>query len=224
MDPLIASAAISAGSNLAAGLLAGDGPDSRIENRKAAYGAIQGKIQAADQFGISRLYALGAPTGSPIASVGGEPSLSETVSRMGGDISRAVAAGQTSEERALQALALEKAGLENDYLRSQINSVNLRTMRESGPPMPGPTDIFHKVVPPQRTDRLKIAGVPVRTAPAGSDAQTFEDRYGELGGSLLGLSNIPLDAAYTFWRWLKSGKYPNYKVKTKGHWSDYSGG
>lgn len=59
-------------------------------------------------------------------------------------------------------------------------------------PYPGAQDEIHEVVPPQRTGALSV-GRPYLTNPHFSDAQTYEDRYGELGGSLLGLFNFPAD-------------------------------
>lgn len=58
-----------------------------------------------------------------------------------------------------------------------------------------PDKLIEDLVNPQRTTHVKV-GVPVKSAPAFSDAQTYEDRYGELGGSAMGLINIPADALY----------------------------
>ena len=188
MDPVTRGALISAGSTLAGGfmdkLFPGDSgpPGGDYKAMKSAnMAAIAGKMEAAKKYGISALYAMGAPTASPSFSVGGDGGMSRgsTLASMGQDISRAVAAGQTADERALQALTLEKAKLENDYLRAQINSVNSRTIRESAPPMPAPGALLpEKVNPPERTQNIK-AGVEYLTNPNWSDAQTFTNRYGE---------------------------------------------
>lgn len=210
MDPATAAAIGQAASSVIGGALdafgvgSSDGPDHlRKRTRQANFAAIEGKMQAAKEFGISPLYALGAPTISPAVSVGGSsgPSLGQTISNMGSDVSRAVAAGQTEVERQLQALTLDKARLENEYLSAQIASVRTRTVRESAPAIPGL--IPEKVAPPQRTTGVNI-GVPIDSNPYFSDAQSLEDRYGELGGSILGLGNLPADFGYNWWRHLKS--------------------
>lgn len=65
-----------------------------------------------------------------------------------------------------------------------------------------PDKLVEDIHNPQRTTHVKY-GVPVRSAPAFSDAQTYEDRYGELGGSVLGLGNIPADVLYSAFQVLK---------------------
>lgn len=195
VDPMVVAAGLNAVGTLAGNLIGGSRGGMKGGNmrnvREAQQAAIAGKVKAAEKFGISKLYALGAPTISPAVDVGGSgPSLGETISQMGADVSRAVAAGQTGAERQLQVLALEKAGLENDFLRGQIASLAVRTAKEVGPPMPGL--IPEKVVPPQRTSGLNV-GTGFRTNPNFSDAQTIEDRHGELAGSLYGVVSVPAD-------------------------------
>lgn len=210
MDPIIGGSLISAGANLLGGLLGGNknnhaGRDARQAVTYANYSSIVDRVKAAKDAGIHPLYALGAPTGAFQAwggSSGGEPSIGSALSQMGADVGRAVAAGQTDAERALQALTLDKAALENDYLREQIHSIRNRTIRESAPPLPPsavPGMIPEKVVPPQRTSGVNVA-VPFNSNPYFSDGQTHEDRYGEVGGAILGLLNIPADLGYTMYR------------------------
>lgn len=205
MDPTIVAAGLSAASNLAGGLISSGGNNHRKrEDREAIYNSVAQKVKAARDWGVSPLFALGAPTYSPSAPVGNSNApLGQAVANMGQDISRAVAAGQTDAERALTALALEKAGLENDYLRSQIASVRVRTMREAGPALPAsvkPGSLLPaKSVDPQQTTGVnKIIGI--HSNPYFSDAQSDEDRYGEIGGAVLGLGNIPADIGYTLWK------------------------
>lgn len=166
----------------------------------AAQGTIRGKIRAAEEAGISKLYALGAPTSSLSMGVGGGPTLGDTISSMGADVSRAVAATQSEAERKLQALTLEKAGLENDYLRSQIASINTRTAREVGPPAPvvsAPGTVPERLSDPQRTAGIN-AGIGFRTNPYVSDAQAFTDRYGE-SEVLETLLNLVIGGADLWW-------------------------
>lgn len=59
-----------------------------------------------------------------------------------------------------------------------------------------PDKLIEELRNPQRTTHVKIAGIPLRSASGFSDAQTYEDRYGEVGGSAIGLANIPADVLY----------------------------
>lgn len=208
VDPMVIAAGLNAASTLAGKLIGGgsslNADDQRKLAQNASFGSIAGKIKAAEKYGISKLYALGAPASGFSASVGGEPSLGETVASMGQDVSRAVAAGQTEPERQLQQLLLEKAGAEIEHIRAQTNSLKIRTLTEAGTPMPGlsspmPGLIPSKSVPPQQTTGYNILGVPIRAAPFMTDAQTHEDRGGELAASVVGLMNYPADIAYSLW-------------------------
>lgn len=226
--PVVAAAGISALSNLAGSLIGGGdsnnhaGRDQRQAISFANQSAILDKVKAAKKAGISPLYALGAPAISgPGVNVGssGGPSLGQTISEMGADVSRAVAAGQTAEERALQALTFEKAALENDYLREQIASVRARTARESGPAIRAvPGLIPERVQAPQRTTGANVMGGAWESAPGTSDlGQIIEDRYGEgnpLSWPLGGLGMVhdywwnvyspsnPKSSASRTWNWL----------------------
>lgn len=101
---------------------------------------IQWKVNDAKAAGIHPLYALGAQTHS-FAPVSVGDSLSPAISNAGQYLGRAANATATGSQRvtaiteAAQALALEKAGLENDLLRSQIRRNNAAG---SPPPMPLP--------------------------------------------------------------------------------------
>ena len=225
MDPVIGGALISAGSKLAGGLLGLAGAEKNNhrgrEAREAVYNSVAQRVKAARDWGISPLYALGAATYSGAISTGGDNglgSLGASLSDMGADIGRAVAAGQSAEERALQNLALQRAALENDYLKAQIGSINVRTAREVGPAVPSkPGLIPVKSADPQQTTGVNY-GVPVRSNPFFVDAQTLEDRYGELGGSVLGLGNIPADLVYNaYLRWFGPGALNAADIKKAGY-------
>lgn len=59
-------------------------------------------------------------------------------------------------------------------------------------------DVFaHRENQQQKTPGIHVAGLPIKTYTGSADAQTFEDRYGELGGAAMGLVNLPLDVLYT---------------------------
>lgn len=105
-----------------------------------AYNGVQRRVEDAQKAGVNPLVAMGmnpyqGGVASVVGDVGGKDSIPGTLARAGADVSRALAARGTAEERATQkalaGLALEKAGLENDLLRSQI-----RTMESQSAPAP----------------------------------------------------------------------------------------
>lgn len=136
MDLATLNAGLQAASSIA-GLFGGGGMSDRKAAalqyeyaQRIAQNQIQWRVADAKAAGIHPLYALGANVSVPTPSVVGsrEPSMGERLSSMGQDISRAVNAYKSTEERAAgklaTQLALEKAGLENDLLRSQIAREN----------------------------------------------------------------------------------------------------
>lgn len=218
MDPMVVAAGINAASTLAGGLMGDRSTGGDMRNmREANTAAIAGKIKAADKFGISRLYALGAPTVSPAVNVGGGPTLGETISSMGADVSRAVAAGQTEAERTLQALTLDKAALENDFLREQIASIRARTARESGPALPAP-------------NKLRLpGGFGTVTMRDPKYAQKVQDWGGDLAENVFGTLGGVEDMINSFATWYADpnywngfandvAKYAPYFVTTKPAW------
>lgn len=202
MDPLIIGSAISAGSSLL-GSLFNKGPDPKKTSPGDAFRSEFGeRMRQAERHGISKLAMIGAPSASPFVNVGASDGIGSTLASMGQDVGRVVAAGQTDAERKLTQLALDKAALENDFLRTQILSSRARLIRESAPPVPAvarPGLIPEKVKLPERTVGVNM-GVGVPTNPYFSDAQIYEDRYGELGGSLAGLMNYPADWLYNWYK------------------------
>lgn len=160
--------------------------------KQFAQEGVQWRVKDAVKAGIHPLAALGANTMSfsPVTAGASVPQKDFSFLRdMGQDIDRArmATAGSASRgvARIMEGLTLERSSLENDLLRSQIRRSNM-----VGPAMPGL--IPEQVVDPQRTTGVNF-GVPIRSNPNFSDAQSNEDRYGELGGSILGLANIPAD-------------------------------
>jgi len=123
-------AIIGAASNLVGGLL---GSREKAKDRRAqehfARTGIQWKVEDAKKAGVHPLYALGAQTHSFAPVSTGSVDLSNTVPAAGQDISRAIHATSPAQTRfdayetMARKLSLEKASLENDYLRSQIAKV-----------------------------------------------------------------------------------------------------
>lgn len=143
---------------------------------------IQWRAADAKAAGIHPLYALGANTStfSPSAVSVGAPSIQadtamgSAVASMGQDIGRAINSTRTNQQRedafndTVKALTVQKLGLENDLLASQIKRMQVN----ANPAFPG------SVSP---DDNLRIGGVPIKKDPLTTDMQKFSDRYGDEG-------------------------------------------
>lgn len=241
MDPIIGGALINAGSSLLGNLLGGGtnnhaGRDQRQATSYAIRASVLDKVAAAKEAGVSPLYALGAPVISASSAVGSPSSggsLGQTLSDMGHDVGRAVAAQQTAAERALQNLTLEKAGLENDYLRAQIASIRARTIQQSAPAIPlphgpgsDPLALSDDVAKPTRTQHLDV-GVPgIETNPYFSDFQNLENRYGdsEIAATLGWLVGPLMDAYWNLGgnRIARSGKLYYDRILPEGSYGRFN--
>lgn len=105
--------------------------------KEFAQNGLRWKVADAVAAGLHPLAALGATGYSASPSfVNGEPdnSMSHMVSRMGQNISRAVAAGQTNAEREATRLNLESMAIDNDLKKLQLKK--LMTDMSSTKPMP----------------------------------------------------------------------------------------
>lgn len=201
--------------------------------REFAQNGVRWKVDDARAAGVHPLFALGASTHSfsPVSVGGGaDSSMGDAVASAGQNIGRAVQAGMTRDERtasdALTALQLEKAGLENEMLRTQIGSLK---QSQLGPAMPtvsqgGPVSTPWPVNAPVKTDDLKQKpdsvpetewtrwlGIPLRTNPWFMDAEGAENRYGEAGEQLGGAVNLPADVLYTIYK-----QYPQWAQQLAG--------
>lgn len=134
-------AILGAGVGLAQGLLGQSTANKNMQLQKDAMKeGIRWKVNDAKKAGIHPLYALGAPNFSPSPVQGGDFSgMIEPLSRMGQDIDRSSMAQQPSGARSMVTrvatrLAVERGGLENELLRTQIR----RLQRETPPPVPAP--------------------------------------------------------------------------------------
>lgn len=180
---------ISAGASLLGGLF-GKGPSigKQVHSQNAA------KMEDAAKYGISKLAMLGAPVSISAPQNVMGPALAD----MGQNIGRAVDSKITSGDRALKQLLLQKAALDNDLVRAQIRAMNAETLTKTAAPAPpvrlSPEGLpAQEVIAPQRTSHLvDPTGKPMPTGP-GSDAQTAEGRYGEVGGEIQGMENLVYD-------------------------------
>lgn len=146
--------------------------------KEFAKNAIQWKVADAKAAGVHPLYGLGANTVSFQPNLVGADPMGQAFSDMGQDLSRAVEVAQSAPERvynkAAQALALERAGLENDLLRSQIARNTLSAQ------VPPPIPVQETIVPAQRTPAVRVGGADIELDPTTSNlGQLAEDRYGE---------------------------------------------
>lgn len=143
--------------------------------KEFAKNAIQWKTKDAIKAGLHPLAALGANTMSYQPVSVGVPDLGA----IGQDVGRSIMATQNGSERAagqLGLLQLERAGLENDLLRTQIASEQRRMAGQLGPPMP--TD--------GNTGELMMGGAHIKTDPETSPMQKYEDRYGDASDLIFG--------------------------------------
>lgn len=130
--------ASAAASNNAATLA--DKEKDRELQREFAQSGIQWKVADAKKAGIHPIYALGGSTASytPSAISLSTPDIGSGLATAGQDIGRAIGATATQQQRdtaytvATQKLSLERAGLENELLKSQI----ARARQTPNPPMP----------------------------------------------------------------------------------------
>ena len=125
---------VSAVSGLLGGLGGSSGPKAAdqfgwqaAENRSFAQNQILWRVNDAKQAGLRPLAALGInPSGSNISMVGQDPrdNILTKLGAAGQDVSRAMSAFQSKEERGLvraqQLQQVERGSLENELLRSQI--------------------------------------------------------------------------------------------------------
>lgn len=196
-------ALIAAGTSLLGGFLgnksAKKAADTEYQRQKEfAKSGVQWKVEDARKAGIHPALALGAQPASysPSAYTG---DMGGAISQAGQDISRAIDTTRTSSSRlsafdaTMQQLTLQKAGLENEYLASQIAKVK----QQIGPPFPG-TDyaipgqtgsgvpLMHDAKLPQFSTNLRGFGTDIIPNPRFSDAQSYEDRYGEISDFVAG--------------------------------------
>lgn len=175
--------------------------------REFAQSGIQWKVEDAKKAGIHPAYALGAQTTSfSPQQVGAlttaKTGLSGAMSDMGQDVERAVYAAspaarrQEAFTRATQQLTLEKGALENEALRQDIASKSARMRQSFNASKPVPTNELPafsgtKVPTADANDPQKAPPLPEHVGlraggtwlhhPKWSDAQKYEDRYGEIG-------------------------------------------
>lgn len=156
---------------------------NRAQQEEFAKMGIRWKVADAKEAGIHPLFALGASTHSfaPVSvGSGTETSFARDLGSMGQDITRAVNATRTVEERGdaytktVKDLQVSNMTLQNELLRSQIAKLNTT----SAPPFPGPLGENKKG---QDRPLLQVGGAQIATDPLTSNQEDFEKRYGDDG-------------------------------------------
>lgn len=198
MNPLIGASLVSTVGGLFSGFMNRDAQaeSNRINQENAmrqealqrefAQSGIQWKVADAEKAGIHPLYALGANTVSYSPNVVGhspETGLGNAVASSSQDISRAIASTRTSEDnvsaftKSAQALALQKSGLENELLSTQIAKMR----GQIGPVMPSLTDKNKIEGQPGTRDLTLVDGVGISTPANESKQDDVSKEYGDEG-------------------------------------------
>lgn len=196
IDPFF-GALVGAGSSLLGGLFGQEGAeDARAMQmqmhqqnialqREFAKSGIQWRVEDAKKAGIHPLYALGSgvtaynPSSIQVGNTAAP--MASAVSAMGQDISRAINATRTQDQRdeafgkTVQEMQLQNYTLRNELLQSQIAKLRAG----NNPPMPYNTDVQLPVDNPKKIDGLVLDNRRVHHDPGVSSAQEWEDRYGE---------------------------------------------
>lgn len=110
--------------------------------REFAQHGVRWKVADAKAAGVHPLVALGAPTASfSPSSIGATPdtSMGDMARNMGQDVSRAISATRTAEERQMATLQLQSAqlDLQGKALDNQIKNSQLQKLNSTGPAFPG---------------------------------------------------------------------------------------
>lgn len=174
---------------------------NRALQLKFAQEGIRWKVNDAKDAGIHPLYALGAQTTSfsPVSlGTTADTSLGSAMASAGQDLSRSMNATRTQSERdaavvkTVQDLELTNMGLKNELLASQIAKLK----SSINPPMPALDKNGDLLIPEGKLDeRTPLVGnaKKLQQDAGWSDGQTFEDRWGEWGGSMAGLAVMAAD-------------------------------
>lgn len=169
------------------------------QQREFAQQGIRWKVEDAKAAGVHPLYALGANTTSfsPVSISGGSSSnWSDTLGNMGQDVSRAMQATRTGQERvdaftrSAQALDLEGKKLDNDIKRASLASSVAKLRDNANPPMPG---FVPEAKEFEERPRLMASGRAIDTDPLSTNAEDFEKRYGDIAQEIAGVHNMYRD-------------------------------
>jgi len=195
---------------------------TRKITRAQNYHALEARIEAAKANGLHPLTAVGGGTtaGSMQAVYKDK---GPDLDKLGQGIDRALNAGRNATQRKLDELALEKAGLENDYLRTQIagsqaaisGTAGTVAIRSNSDDTGNVELVPHKQTSKHADDSGRAAGLPPAFVRYDvGNGQTIELPYSEEGPSEA-LENMPIGLDY-----LKAAELygKRYFKKTPGYW------
>lgn len=205
--------------------------DQRAWQREMALSGVQFRVDDAKAAGIAPLAALGAQLYNPspvsVGSTSTDSPLGSAIASSGQDIARALNATRSTQDKvdaftkATQDLTLQKMGLENELLASQVRKANSAGVSPAFPVAgkqrqlvdgQANTDIVTVGGHPVKIEDIETKkdtfpahetirfGVPIRTNPYFADAQHIEDRYGDVVEEISGVANLGADALYTLKR------------------------
>jgi len=182
------------------------GNNSAKKDRAMQKNAIQIRVADANKAGVNPLYALGAPTFNPTPSP-----LGSSLADAGQQLGRAVDATMNPSERAssvgkaAEQLQLQRMGLENEKLASEI-----RLMRQPGSPPAAPGGATPTIdgqgnartTPPLDPEakaitlRLPAGGGKTFDFPTSgtSNSQSIADQYGDTAQEIYGMWRLANDA------------------------------
>ena len=201
-------------SNIIGGLF-GQSAAQRESDRQydLARNSVSYRVEDAKRAGISPIYALGAPTLSSSFQVG---DLGNSISSAGQNIGRAIDAQMSQPQRdaafenSVKQLSLQKAGLENELLASQIRLIN-QPGHPPGLPVSGTLGGSNG---PDFTAPM-IGGQRANIDKNQSDAQVAENRWGNIVGDLFGIANVLGDARNA---WYSSAAYKRLNSAMANFW------
>ena len=195
--------------------------------RAKMLGSARFATEAGKKYGLHPTVLLGQGGGqsATFQSGGGK---SWNPAEIGQGVDRALNAGRSATQRKLDELALEKAGLENDYIRTQI-AASQKAISGTAPTVAirGNTDdtgnveiVPHKVTSKKYEDSALAAGLPpgFMRYDLGNN-QTIELPYSEEGPSEA-LENLPLGLDYLKFAELY-GKRNLSKAALRKKWRQY---
>lgn len=196
--------------------------------REFAQNGIRWKVEDAKKAGIHPLYALGAQTNaySPV-SVG-----STDFANAGQNLGSAIGAMVTPKEKigdfqkTVQQLTLQKMGLENEVLASQLRSIN---QPGRGPGMPAGRMIPGQGNTPATASEMTAGGgaVTIQVNPNNTPAQVVSDQYGDTTSEVVGGMNAiddmmktqgtpyPHEVPQRIYDWMKRNGYVQSRDYTR---------
>lgn len=177
LSPVVSAVGSLVGGKMSSDAVSDANANNAAFQKEAMQHGIKWRVDDAKAAGVNPLFALGAPTFSPSPSFVGDTGMGEGFARAGQDLSRAMDATRTREERInarLDALKIQRAELENSILASQ-----LAKSTATNPPFPTLGDSGQvSVVPSERTSTLP--GQPATEAAVSPATKLFRNRDGSI--------------------------------------------